>query len=115
MLKDSKRGNRVVNGIDSHIVMGQLGGLTQPPPKVNEISPGKIFESFGNMLKNNLDKVSQLEEVSDKLMEDYAVGKPVALHTVMIAEGKADLAMNLTMQIRNKGITAYQEIMRMTI
>ena len=42
-------------------------------------------------------------------------GKPVDLHQVMIAAEQAGLALQLTVQVRNKIIEAYQEISRMQV
>lgn len=99
------------------LAMNQLQGLSTVTPKVSavESGPGKALDSFGQILQEHLAQVNELEEVSDSLMEDYAVGKPVELHNVIIAHEKADLAMELTMQLRNKGIAAYQEVWRMSI
>lgn len=103
---------------NSHLSLGQVQGLSAK--KAAAAAPetegaGKALESFGQLLKNHLDQVSQLEEVSDQLIQDYAVGKPVELHNVMIAESKAGLAMDLTVQLRNKAIQAYQNVWSMTI
>lgn len=101
----------------TNLALRQLRGLPTAAAKVatSETGAEKALESFGQILKNHLAQVNDLEEVSDKLIQDYAVGKPVELHNVIIAHEKADLAMELTMQLRNKGIAAYQEIWRMSI
>ena len=50
---------------------------------------------------------------TDRKMEDFAVGKQYNLHEIMIASEKADLSFRFLLQIRNKLLEAYQEIMRM--
>jgi flagellar hook-basal body complex protein FliE len=114
-----ERGCCFVDAIDfgTNLALRQVQGLPQGRTKVtaSEATPGKALESFGQILKNHLAQVNELEEVADRLVEDYAVGKPVELHNVIISHEKADLAMELTMQLRNKGIAAYQEIWRMNI
>lgn len=86
-----------------------------PPAKTDPVeqTPGKVLESFGKILQNHLKEVNKLDEVADKAIETYATGGPIELHQVMIAEERADLAMELTMQFRNKVLQAYQEISRM--
>ena len=102
---------------NTQLSLGQLQGLSAKKaastPEVQ--GAGKALASFGELLKNHLDQVNQLEAAADELVEDYAVGKPVELHNVIIAHEKADLAMELTTQLRNKGIAAYQEVWRMNI
>lgn len=107
----------MVDGIDTSISLGQLQGLGRPQLKAKplEEGPGKVMDSFGQLLKNHLEQVNKLDEEADTLIQDYAVGKPVELHNVIIAHEKADMAMELTMQLRNKGIAAYQEIWRMNL
>jgi flagellar hook-basal body complex protein FliE len=54
----------------------------------------------------------QLEE-ADQMAENFAVGKGESLHGTIIAAEKADLSFRFLLQIRNKLLEAYQEIMRM--
>ncbi|MCX7922370.1 MAG: flagellar hook-basal body complex protein FliE [Clostridia bacterium] len=72
-------------------------------------------ENFGEYLKSALDKVNDLQMESEALKNDFAAGKTDNIHQVMIAGEKADLALQFTMQIRNKILDAYNEIMRMQI
>lgn len=71
--------------------------------------------SFGEILKNSLLKVNQLQLESQKLNEQLAIGNVENVHQVIIAAQKAELALQFTLQIRNKILDAYNEIMRMSI
>jgi flagellar hook-basal body complex protein FliE len=75
----------------------------------------KQVESFGEFLKEALNKVNSAQVEAQQLTQEYALGNDVELHQVIIATEKASLALQLTMQIRNKAIDAYQEIMRMQV
>ena len=58
---------------------------------------------------------SQLQEqlaVSDEKLRDLAIGKSANIHDVMISLEKAKLSMELVLQVRNKALEAYQELMR---
>jgi flagellar hook-basal body complex protein FliE len=81
----------------------------------NNESQNENVVSFGNYLKNALDNVNQLQLDSQQIGVDFAAGKTDNIHEVMLAGEKADIAMQLTMQIRNKVLDAYNEIMRMQI
>ncbi len=72
-------------------------------------------ESFSAFLKNSLGKVNSLEKESDTYSYKIATGELENIHEAMIAAQKADIALQLTMQIRNKILDAYKEIMRMQI
>lgn len=71
--------------------------------------------SFSDYLKTALENVSNLQLDSEKISNDFASGLTDNIHEVLIAGEKADVALQLTMQIRNKVLDAYNEIMRMQI
>lgn len=71
--------------------------------------------SFFAMLKDGLKDVNSTVKESEKATVDMAAGKPVNLHETMLAVTKAELALNLTVQMRNKIVEAYQEVMRMQV
>lgn len=71
--------------------------------------------SFGQYLNSAIQQVNNLQLESEKLNEAMAFGLTDNLHQVMIASEKAGLALQFTMQVRNKIMDAYQEIMRMPI
>jgi flagellar hook-basal body complex protein FliE len=60
-------------------------------------------------------KVSDLEGQADQLKEDFALGITDNIPEVLIAGEKANVAIQFTMQVRNKVLDAYSEIMRMQI
>jgi flagellar hook-basal body complex protein FliE len=73
---------------------------------------GKFTESFGAALDNALQSVSNQEKQVRVLNDQFVTGQISDVHTLMIASEKAQLGLQLTVQVRNKVIEAYQEIMR---
>ncbi len=71
--------------------------------------------SFTDFLNNAISDVNKLQLESEQLNEAFAMGMNDNIHQVMIAAEKADIALQFTMQIRNKILDAYQEIMRMPV
>ena len=71
--------------------------------------------SFGQMLQSALGQVSHLQDHAGQMATSFAQGKTGDIHSVMIASEQATLALQLTTQIRNKAIDAYQEVMRMSM
>lgn len=68
--------------------------------------------SFAEMLKGSVEKVSTMQNTADQAVQDLLTGKDENIHQVMIAVEKANLSFQMMMQVRNKLITAYEEIMR---
>jgi flagellar hook-basal body complex protein FliE len=73
------------------------------------------LQGLGRPLSAFLDEVNGLQIQSDHLKQEFATGGDVELHDVMVAEEQASVAVELTMQLRNKMMEAYQEIMRMSV
>jgi len=71
--------------------------------------------SFGDYLNTALNQVNDLQNAAQTASNDFAVGNTDNIQSVMIAGQKADLSLQFTMQVRNKILDAYNEIMRMQI
>lgn len=79
--------------------------------KTNDAQGG----SFVDTLKEAINNVNSLQKVADTKMQELATGRSQNIHETMIATEKADLALRLMVQVRNKVIDAYQEIMKMQV
>ncbi len=73
----------------------------------------KEEKSFGEMLGDAINGVNNLQKAAEKKNIDMAAGKVEDISEVMIAAEKSSIALQLTIQVRNKVVEAYQEIMRM--
>lgn len=78
-------------------------------------TPYEAQKNFASVLKDSIEKVNQAQNQSDVMTEKLARGENVDLHQVMIASQKASITMSATIEIRNKVIEAYQEVMRMQV
>lgn len=72
-------------------------------------------EGFGEMFKKSLEDVKAAQNESDKLTNQLVTGEVKDVHEVMIASQKASLSLQITVQVRNKVVEAYQEVMRMQL
>ncbi len=71
---------------------------------------------FAAALRATLDNVNDLQVKSERLGEQFALGNDdVQLSDVMISMQKANIALQTTVQVRNRLVSAYQEIMGMQI
>lgn len=68
---------------------------------------------FADTLKAFYNHVDDQLKTADQKTAEFAVGKNHDIHEVMVASEKAGLSFKLLMQVRNKLLEAYQEIMRM--
>ncbi len=71
--------------------------------------------NFTEILKDALDKVNQMQVESEEYKKVLVLGEVDNLHDVTIASEKANVALQVTMSIRNKIVEAYREIMRIQI
>jgi flagellar hook-basal body complex protein FliE len=72
-------------------------------------------KSFGQMLESAIADVNAAQLRSADLTGRFAAGEPLDVHQVMIASQEAGVALNLALQVRNKLVDAYQEVMRVNI
>ena len=91
-----------------HITAGSSHG---PSP----LSKEPLHSTFATLLQEAVDGVNRFQQDAATAVQQYTVGKADTLHDTMIAVEKADISLRLLMQVRNKAVEAYQEIMRMQI
>jgi flagellar hook-basal body complex protein FliE len=96
-----------------HSISSLNSGVLSPSSLKKQISPSEATENFGQLLKKTIEEVNQTQVHSDRMTEKLVRGENVDLHQVMIASQKASITLQTTMEVRNKVVEAYQEIMRM--
>jgi flagellar hook-basal body complex protein FliE len=74
--------------------------------------PGAQGESFAETLRGAIDEMGALQAQADTRVAGVLEGDGGDVHTALIAVEKADLSFQLMMQVRNKIVSAYQEISR---
>ena len=91
-------------------LIGQAANINSKP--VVESNSTKTFFQF---LTDSLNETNNLQKDAEKMDMALAAGKVDDISKVVVASEKAQIALNLTMSIRNKAVEAYQEIMRMQV
>lgn len=86
-----------------------------PAAPSTALAPSQAIREIGKPLGAFLEDVNAAQLHADALKNDLATGGDVEIHDVMIAAEKAGISVALTMQLRNKLLDAYQEIMRMSV
>ena len=96
--------------------INQLNGLSTADilKQKNNISSNTNTgnNSFGNILKQSLNEVNTLQEESEKAMTDIATGQVKDLHQAALAIDRAEISMKSMLEVRNKAISAYKELLR---
>ena len=82
--------------------------------KDNTLEP-KQTENFGNQIKDALDSVANAQENSKTLAQNYELGKEHDLTKVMVSQNISSLAFQMTLNVRNKMLNAYKDIMNMPV
>lgn len=77
------------------------------------IQPDNEDGNFGSALKTAINQVESMHSSAEQQVTDLLKGDRSDVHNVMIAVEKADVAFQLMMQVRNKIVSAYQEVSRM--
>ena len=81
---------------------------------ITSLRPATTSESgFRDVLHSAIDDIHQLEGQAETKVAGVISGNGADVHTAMIAVEKADLSFQLMMQVRNKIVSAYEEISRM--
>lgn len=91
-----------------------LSNLLKTSDQIKNID-NKDKTDFGDFLNSALNDVNSLQKQDEDLKNLLAVGEVENIHSAVIASEKADLALQLTLNIRNKIMDAYKEIMRIQI
>ena len=88
----------------------------QIPKEQESLKSGKKKEvSFEQTLKKFIKDVDEAQKFAGESVEKLLTGEIKDIHDVMIAVEKAGTSFELMMEIRNKMIDAYREIMRMQV
>lgn len=82
---------------------------------LGENRPKEEVKGFGEYLTEALKKTNDLQLESDRQNALLAAGRVEDISQVVVASQKADIALQLTLQLRNRALSAYQEIMRMQV
>ena len=87
--------------------------IAMPAPPASAVTEGS--GSFRNILENTIGTVQSLQNDAVSAAQKFMTGESEEIHSVALAGQKAELAFELGLQVRNKVVSAYQEIMKMQL
>ena len=76
---------------------------------------GETSKGFAGMLQDSLQKVNEQQVQSDSAIKELVAGRSKNIHETMLTIERADTSLKMAMQVRNKILDAYREIMRMQV
>jgi flagellar hook-basal body complex protein FliE len=93
--------------------ISSAGGISGINPSRQTTGTGG--SDFTDKMSGALEAVSDAEKTADLLAQDVATGGDTSIHELMIASTEATLSVEMLVQMRNRAVEAYQEIMRMQV
>ncbi len=96
-----------MNGIEG------LGGAGRPAEPLSAEASGGT--SFGGTLRDLISDTDRMQHEAKDAVEGFVRGDVADVHDVMIAMTRADVSFRLMLEVRNKLVEAYQEVMRMQV
>lgn len=70
---------------------------------------------FGQMLSDAVNKVDEAQKTANQAINDLAVGRSTRIHETMMRAEEAGISLRMLLQLRNKALDAYNEVMRMHV
>lgn len=84
-------------------------------PGIGGANPAEGASSFGDALSSSIKSVNETQMTSKAMAEAYDRGADIPLADVMLNMQKSSMAYQATLQVRNKVLSAYQDIMKMPV
>jgi flagellar hook-basal body complex protein FliE len=98
----------------SNVTFGAIPNFQVPAlPSLGSEAAGSGSDSFGSILSNAVNNVNTMNDNAAGQVSSLLQGGGADLNNVMIAVEKADVSFQLMMQVRNKIVSAYQDIEKM--
>ncbi len=88
---------------------GALAGASASQPAVGA---GSMFNNFGDLLGQALNAVNSTQAQADSAATQLVTGQSTDVHTAMIDMEQAKVTFDLAVQVRNKGLDAYNQLMQ---
>jgi len=111
----------MINAIDPNQLLTQMrAAQAQAAQQTNVVAPTQGQDTdgvnFSGLMKSAVNQVNETQQAAGKLKTAFEMGDPnVSLADAMIASQKASVAFQATVQVRNKLVAAYEEVMRMSV
>lgn len=105
------------NTISPEALLVQMRAMAaQSQSKAAELPNATQSENFADLLRQSIDKVNDIQQSGNALSQSFQKGDPnVQMSEVMVSLQKANVSFQAMVEVRNKLVSAYQEIMNMQV
>ncbi|WP_414839010.1 flagellar hook-basal body complex protein FliE [Carnobacterium sp. TMP28] len=90
-----------------------LTGMNPATASNTKAQEAPLSEAFSGLIEQAMTKLNDKQLSSEQAVESLITGDADNLHTVMIRTSEAQLTLDLALQLRNKGLEAYNEVKNM--
>lgn len=104
-----------MSDININPMLAQMRAMSLAAGSASPVAAAPVSQTdFGALLKQSIDSVNNLQQSAGKMTEAFETGAPnVSLADVMVASQKAGVSFQAMLQVRNKLVEAYQDVMNM--
>ena len=98
--------------------VSSIGSASIQPIRLPEAAAKPLSgtgDAFQNILSDAIQRVEDYRQTADTAVQRFLTGEDEELHKVAIATQQAEVSLELFLQVKNKVVQAYQEIMRMQL
>lgn len=104
-----------ISGTSSLASMAAQSSTTQKPTPPQHTTADQTGPSFGDRISGAVDNLADVQKSAAEAAKNFELGKTDDLAAVMVEQQVASLGFQMTMQVRNKALTAYKDIMNMPV
>lgn len=90
-------------------------GSDDEGPRLPDLEEATEGPNFGDTLEKAIDSVNESQEVANEKISAFVSGEEQNLHEVMISMNQAKMQFELMNEVRNRGLEAYRQLMRMQV
>lgn len=91
----------------------RISGVNNQISKLQKAQIKTDNSEFSKILSDALESVNDQQKSVEQMADDFAKGKVSNIHELVVEAEKASISLRLTVEVRNKIVDAYREIMRM--
>lgn len=104
------------NTINPEALLIQMRAMAAQTQGKSAEVPGAEQSNFADMLRQSIDKVNEMQQAGNVLSQSFQKGDPgVQMSEVMVSLQKANVSFQAMVEVRNKLVSAYQEVMNMQV
>lgn len=103
-----------MKAVDAWKLMPDETTGSRKSPRIN-VTGQNVIDDFASVFSNSLKKVNSLQTHAENIEKSFVAGEVENVHEVMIAAEKAKMALEFTIEVRNKLIEAYKTFERMPV